>query len=86
MFDQEIVNRVVEQAKYMLVTNGTVRSTAKAFGISKSTTFKDLTERLPKINMDLYLKVRDLMARNYKVKHLRGGSATKRLWVEKKSS
>jgi len=80
LFDQEIVNRVVEQAKYMLATNGTVRSTAEVFGVSKSTTFKDLSERLPKIDMDLYLKIRDLMAKNYRVKHIRGGIATKQLW------
>lgn len=45
-----IEERAVEIAGYIIETNATVRQAAKKFGISKSTTHKDCTERLSQIN------------------------------------
>ena len=49
-----IEQRVLEIANYCLNNNATVRESAKRFGISKSTVHKDITERLPELNHELY--------------------------------
>ena len=41
-----IEERAIDIAGYIIENNATVRQTAKAFGISKSTVHKDVTERL----------------------------------------
>ena len=41
-----IYKRVLEEAKYLVETNDTIRETAIKFGVSKSTVHKDLTEKL----------------------------------------
>ena len=46
--------RACQLAVYMIETGATVRSTARQFGISKSTVHKTLTQRLPKCNPILY--------------------------------
>ena len=43
-----IEERAVKLAHYIIETKETVRSTARAFGISKSTVHKDVTERIEK--------------------------------------
>ena len=53
-----IEQRVLEIANYCLRNNATVRESAKRFGISKSTMHKDITERLPEINHELYEEVK----------------------------
>ena len=45
-----IEERAIEIANYIIENNATVRQTAKAFGISKSTVHKDVSERLEKVN------------------------------------
>lgn len=42
----EIKPRVLEEARYVIDNNATVRQTARVFGISKSTVHKDISERL----------------------------------------
>ena len=54
-----------------------MRATAKIFGISKSTVHKDLTERLKKVNPQLYKQVRKVLDVNKQERHIRGGLATK---------
>ena len=46
-----IEERAVHIANYIIENNATVRQTAKAFGISKSTVHKDVAERLQHINL-----------------------------------
>ena len=46
-----IENRVLDVAKYIIDSKSTIRKTAKIFGVSKSTIHKDMTERLPLINL-----------------------------------
>ena len=73
-FDQ----RACELAVYMIETGATVRKTAHKFGISKSTVHKDLQNRLPRCNKELYHQVRKVLDTNKKERHIRGGMATKR--------
>ena len=72
-----IEERTLEVAKYMIENKSTVRDTAKVFGCSKSTVHKDLTERLPKINVKLSKLVKELLSVNKAERHIRGGKATK---------
>jgi putative DeoR family transcriptional regulator (stage III sporulation protein D) len=72
-----IEERTLEVAKYIIANKSTVRDTAKAFGCSKSTIHKDLTERLPKINPNLADTVKELLDFNKAERHIRGGEATK---------
>ncbi|MGI6096719.1 MAG: sporulation transcriptional regulator SpoIIID [Dethiobacteria bacterium] len=72
-----IEQRVLEISRYILDTSSTVREVAKNFGVSKSTVHKDLTERLPQINMSIAKEVRQLLQKNKEERHLRGGEATR---------
>lgn len=62
--DSKIRNRVLEMANMILENNTTVRDVAKRIGYSKSTVHKDLREKLPLINEELYEKVCELLAFN----------------------
>ncbi len=64
-------------AYLMLDGRRTVREVAKLIGFSKSTVHHDLTTKLEKFDYNLYLKVKDLLEYNKKVRHLRGGEATR---------
>jgi putative DeoR family transcriptional regulator (stage III sporulation protein D) len=78
-----IRRRVLEISAYILKTSATVRQAARVFGVSKSTVHKDMTERLPKINQQLAIKVRLVLDINKAERHLRGGEATHRKYREK---
>ena len=78
-----IDQRACELAVYMIENGATVRSTAKKFGISKSTVHKDLQNRLPKCNKHLYEQVRNVLDVNKQERHIRGGMATKRKFQNK---
>lgn len=54
----------------------TVRQIAESNGYSKSTVFKDLTDRLPKIDISLYNKVRHVLNYHKSIRHVRGGKST----------
>ncbi len=71
-------------AEYMIENNTTVRQCASAFGISKSTVHKDVTEKLKDENSDLYFKTKQLLEKNKAERHIRGGEATKRKYKSKK--
>lgn len=75
----------VALAEYIIETNGTVRSAAKRFGISKSSVHKDVTERLEKCNRTLYLQVKAILEKNKAERHLRGGEATRIKYSRRKS-
>ena len=70
--------RVISSANIMLASRLTVRDVAKIVGLSKSTIHKDLTEKLPYINYGLYEEVEELLTYNKKIRHIRGGEATKK--------
>lgn len=73
-----ILQRVMEISSYILDTGYTVRQAAQIFGVSKSTVHKDVTERLPQINAQLAVDVREVLERNKAERHLRGGEATRK--------
>ena len=74
--------RCVVLGEYLVENGATVRSAARAFGISKSTVHKDVTQALKGVNKGLYLEVQALLLKNKRERHLRGGEAT-RLKYEK---
>ncbi|MBE6774189.1 MAG: sporulation transcriptional regulator SpoIIID [Clostridia bacterium] len=69
--------RAVILGRYIVKHNATVRSTAKANSVSKSTVHSDVAVKLKKIDGDLYEKVRAVLDKNKRERHLRGGIATK---------
>ncbi len=73
-----IEERACQMAQYIIENKATVRCAARAFGISKSTVHKDLSERLPAFNRTLYLQVKAVLEENKAQRHIRGGIATRR--------
>lgn len=69
--------RAVLFGEYTVSRKATVRATAKAFGVSKSTVHKDLTQVLPKLNRALFKEVKAILEENKEQRHIRGGQATK---------
>lgn len=78
-----IDERAYKLAVYMIETGATVRAAAQHFGISKSTVHKDLTQRLPQYNKRLYQEVRCILENNKAQRHIRGGMATKKKYLER---
>ena len=76
-----IEERAMEIAYYIIENNATVRQTAKAFGISKSTVHKDVAERLSQINPALATQARKVLDMNKSERHIRGGLATKQKYL-----
>ena len=81
-----IEDRATLLAHYIIETKDTVRSTAKKFGVSKSTVHKDVSDRLLKINPVLAKQVREILDENKAERHLRGGMATKLKYLKEKQN
>jgi len=79
-----IEERATALARYIIETKDTVRSTAKKFGVSKSTVHKDVSDRLLKINPILAKEVREILDENKAERHIRGGMATKLKYLREK--
>ena len=73
-----IEERAYQMAQYIIENRATVRAAARAFGISKSTVHKDLSERLPAFNRGLYLQGKAVLDENKAQRHIRGGIATRK--------
>lgn len=71
-------------ARHIIISGDTVRATAIKFGLSKSTVHKDVTERLKKVDPALFASVRDVLEKNKSERHLRGGDATRIMYLCKK--
>lgn len=69
--------RAIALGEYILATGATVRAAAKEFRISKSTVHKDVSQRLERINNELFQKVKKVLEFNLQERHIRGGNATK---------
>lgn len=76
-----IEERAVSIAEYIIEHDATVRQTAKAFGVSKSTVHKDVTTRLEAINPTLAKRARKVLDVNKSERHIRGGMATKEKYL-----
>ncbi len=79
-----IEERAIALARYIIETKDTVRSTARKFGVSKSTVHKDVSDRLLKINPILAKEVREILDENKAERHIRGGMATKLKYLKEK--
>lgn len=75
---EKINTRVYEEANYLVNNKSTIREVAKVFKVSKSTVHNDLVIRLKETNKGLFLKVKDVLLYNTKMRHIRGGEATKK--------
>ena len=82
-FDKE---RCIAIAEYVIETKDTVRGAALHFGVSKSTVHKDVTEKLKYVCPALYLEVKGVMEKNKSERHLRGGEATKKKYLQKRNN
>ena len=76
-----IEERAITIANYIIDHNATVRQTAKAFGVSKSTVHKDVTDRLVQINPALARQARSVLDVNKSERHIRGGLATREKYL-----
>lgn len=79
---EDIFNRVIKEAEYISTTGATVRKTASVYKISKSTVHKDVTERLKRIDKELFIKVDKVLKKNLKERHIRGGEATRKKYLK----
>lgn len=80
----KVEDRCLQLAEYIINHKTTVRACANVFGVSKSTVHKDVTERLRKINLQLYNKVKNVLEVNKSERHIRGGLATKQKYEKEK--
>ena len=85
MRQETIEERTVSIARYIIDTECTVRDAAKKFGISKSTVHKDVTERLAKFNPSLAGEAKEILLKNKKERHIRGGIATREKYKKQMS-
>ncbi len=72
-----VEERAVDLGEYIVENKTTVRAAAKKFGVSKSTVHMDVSQRLRKLNPQLYNEVREVLDINKSQRHIRGGLATK---------
>lgn len=73
-------------ATYLIENGLTVRAVAKQFGVSKSTVHKDITQNLRRVNYQLYKQVEKVLEKNKSERHLRGGEATRKKYMDQKNS
>ncbi len=83
--NKKVYTRVKEEAVYLIKTKKTIREIANLFHISKSTIHKDLQEKLPLISSDLYKQVRVVLDEHLKIRHIKGGKATKQKYLMKQA-
>ena len=74
---EDIDRRVYEEARFIVSTGATVRACAAQFGVSKTTIHKDMRQRLARQSPGLAAEVGDVLARNLRERHIRGGQATR---------
>ncbi len=74
---KEIEERAIKNGEYIVAMGCTVRACADALGASKSTVHKDVTERLSRIDHDLYIRVKNILEKNLSERHIRGGESTR---------
>ncbi len=78
MLIENLDERIILEAQYIIENGATVRKTALAFNLSKSTVHKDVSYKLKYIDERLYKEVKAVLDNNLKERHIRGGLATKR--------
>jgi putative DeoR family transcriptional regulator, stage III sporulation protein D len=84
--NNDIRERAIKIGEHILKTRDTIRKTGTKFGVTRSTVYRDITERLPLINYELAKQVLVIIEYNKTVRHLRGGEATRRKYKEHNNS
>lgn len=82
---EEVELRTIKEAEFIIGRVATVRDTAKYFHVSKSTVHNDMITRLPDISSSLYSSVHAVLAYNKEMRNVRGGEATRRKYLQKRS-
>jgi putative DeoR family transcriptional regulator (stage III sporulation protein D) len=83
---QDADERAVRLGEYVTEHGATVRAAAAVFGCSKSTVYKDLTERLRRLDPALAGRARKILDVNKAERHLRGGQATREKYGRKNTN
>lgn len=78
----DIYERVIKYAYYIIDNESTIRACAKYFGASKSSVHMDLKYRLPEMNYGLYQEVKKILQNNFNEKHIRGGESTRLKYLQ----
>ncbi|MBR3270815.1 MAG: sporulation transcriptional regulator SpoIIID [Clostridia bacterium] len=78
--------KIYAEANYILEHRATVRETAQAMGVGKSTVHKDVTTRLSELHPALAKQVREILNINKAERHIRGGKATHDKYAAKRQS
>ena len=81
-----VEKRCIDLGHYIIETKATVRQAAAVFGISKSTVHNDVTKRLAVINPLLCSEVKEVLEENKAERHIRGGLATRKKYIEMKNN
>lgn len=82
---ENLFERAITLGEYIVETGATVRAAAKKFSLGKSTVHKDVTVRLKQIDKALYQRVRKVLEKNLKERHIRGGIATKKKYERERA-
>ena len=80
-----IEQRILEEARYIIDTKCTIRQASNVLLVPKSTIHKDITKTLESINPVLADEVRLVLDFNKSERHIRGGLATKKKYLQKNS-
>ncbi len=80
--DRYIIDRVLNEAKYIIKNESTVRDIAEIYSVSKSTVHKDLQDRLREINIALHEEVDKIFKQHIEIRHIRGGQSTKEKYLK----
>ncbi|MEG0728246.1 MAG: sporulation transcriptional regulator SpoIIID [Anaerovoracaceae bacterium] len=75
--------RILEESKYMVEMQSTIRAVADKFGVAKTTVSKDF-QKLKFINFNLYMEVREILEQNKRERSVRGGESTRKLYSKKR--
>ena len=81
---EDLRERCLRLAQCVVQEGDTVREAAKRVGVSKSLAHRELTERLRRVDVHLFYRVRKVLLYHKAVRHLRGGEATKRRFAAEK--
>lgn len=81
--DKYIMDRVINEALYILEYKSTVRDIANIYNVSKSTVHKDLQERLKQINVGLHRQVDTIFKEHIETRHIKGGESTKKKYLKR---
>ena len=80
----QIEERILREATFIIEKKSTVRETAKAIGVSKSTIFNDMTKKLSELDYIKYALVHGILQTNKEERAIRGGNATKQKYLKMK--